>query len=91
MGTLSNKTMLEVLAKVQQRQIEILNTGRSCHVDAGVHYNCFDTGEHISFNVTVFEENTLDRSFDFYHNMTKDELEAEYARLAAYVNRIKTE
>lgn len=84
--------MLEMLAKVQQQQIEILKTGRSCHVDASVsehYYN--DTGEHISFDVTIFEQNELVRSFDFYHNMTQEELDAEYGCLVAYVNRIKAD
>lgn len=89
---LSDSIMLEMLAKVQPLQAEILKTGRSAHVDAGVHEPIFGDGaSHISFGVTIFEENDIVRDFDFSSSDTQEELEAEYVSLKAYVNRIKSE
>lgn len=89
---LPNSIMLEMLKKVQNLQSEIIISGRSCHLDAGVHEDLFfEGGTHISFDVTVFDENELVRQFDFSSNLNEEELNAEYQCLVAYVNRIKSE
>ena len=89
---LSNGIMLEMLKKVQNLQAEIIISGRSCHLDAGVYEDhFFEAGTHISFDVTVFDEHELVREFDFSSNLTEEELKEEYQCLVAYVNRIKSE
>ena len=82
--------MLETLAKVQPLQAEILNSGRSCHVDGSVCKQFFwNKGTHINFDLTVFEESEIVKQFDFSANMTQRELDAELACLEAYVERIE--
>ena len=78
----SKSVMLATLAKVQPLQAEILKTGRSCHLDAGVYQNLmWERDEtHLSFELT-----------DFYSDMTEKELQAEFGCLEAYVERIKEE
>ena len=89
---LPDSVMLETLAKVQPLQAEILNSGRSCHVDGSVCKQFFwNKGTHINFDLTVFEELELVRQFEFTADMTERELLAEVESLAAYVDRIKKE
>ena len=84
---LPDSVMLETLAKVQPMQIEIVKTGRSAHLDCGVH-----SGDgHISFDLTVFEELEIVRQFEFSSIWTSGELEEELTCLEAYVKRIKAE
>lgn len=82
--------MLETLKKVQPFQVEIINSGRHCHIDGGM-YRSSLLGNHVGFEVTVFECNEIVRQFEFSADMTRAELDAEIASLAAYVDRIKNE
>lgn len=87
---LSNEVMLETLKKVQPYQVEIFKTGRHCHLDGGMYRNIL-FGNHVGFDITVFEGNEIVRQFEFSADMTRAELDAEIASLAAYVDRIKNE
>lgn len=91
MDFLSDSIMLEMLKKVQPLQVEILKTGRTCHVDAGVGYSSLYDKSHIGFEVVIFEELDLVKDYDFSSVVTEEELNAEFACLQAYVNRIKAE
>ncbi|MBO7071864.1 MAG: hypothetical protein J6W09_11315 [Bacteroidales bacterium] len=84
---LPNSVMLETLAKVQPMQMEIVKTGRSAHLDCGVH----SVDGHISFDLTVFCDLEIVRQFEFSSLGTAGELEEELACLEAYVKRIKAE
>lgn len=89
---LPDSAMLEILAKVQPLQAEILKTGRSCHLDAGIHNNLWaGSGTHINFDVTIFEQHEIVRQFEFSANMSQEELTVELAAIQAYLNRIKDE
>ena len=83
--------MLETLQKVQQLQVEVLKTGRDCHVDAGVYVSTLDSDTHIGFDVIIFEDNEIDKSFEFSYTDSEKELKAELAKFEAYVDRIKDE
>lgn len=91
MEYLSDSIMLEMLKKVQPLQADVLKTGRSFHLDASVNHSYVYGGDYINFGVTIFEGNEIIRDFDFSSTMSQEELDAEYACLAAYVNRIKKE
>ncbi len=91
MNYLSDEFMLDLLAKVQPFQAEILKTGHSAHIDAGVHNNLWDAnhGSHINFSVDIFYENSIIESFDFSSADSADELNAEFMRLQAFIkNRL---
>lgn len=83
--------MLETLKKVQPYQIEIIRAGRYCHLDGGLYRGFAITPSHICFDVTIFEDSTIVRQFEFSADMTERELQAEVESLAAYVDRIKNE
>lgn len=87
MTHLSDNYMLDMLSKVQPFQAEIIKTGRSAHVDAHVHED-FDGDNHICFDVTVFESNTLVESFDFNSLDTEEQCEAVFSALVAYVHSL---
>lgn len=81
--------MLDMLAKVQPIQAEILKSGRSAHVDAHVHEDIDDYGKHhIDIDVTIFEGHSIVNSFDFSSNETEEQVEAVLASLVAYVHTL---
>lgn len=86
----THEVMLETLKKVQPYQVEIFKTGRHCHLDGGV-YHGIGSGDHINFDLTVFDDFEIVRKFEFGADMTEKELQAEVASLDAYVERIKEE
>lgn len=89
MKYLSDKFMLDMLSRVQPYQAEILKTGRSAHIDAHVHEDFWDPSDtHISFDVTVFEDNTLVKNFEFSSGDTEEQIEAVFASLVAYVHSL---
>lgn len=89
MTHLSDKFMLDMLSKVQPLQAEILKTGRSAHLDSHYHeYEWDQPGHDIEFEMYVFEDNSLVKTFDFNARDTEEEVEAVFASLAAYVNSI---
>jgi len=87
----SHEVMLEILGKVQPYQVEIIRTGRHCHIDGGLYRGAIVTPDHVGFEVTVFEDTEIVRQFEFDANMSSAELTAEIASLKAYVDRIKEE
>lgn len=89
MTHLSDTFMLDMLAKVQPIQAEILKSGRSAHVDAHVHEDIDDYGKHhIDIDVTIFDGNTLVKSFDFSSLDSEEQCEAELSALVAYVHTL---
>lgn len=86
----NHEVMLETLKKVQPFQVEIIKSGRHCHLDGGMYRDGF-FGDHVGFDITVFECSEIVRQFEFSADMTRAELDAEIASLAAYVDRIKNE
>lgn len=84
-----NETMLAMLQKVQPLQAEILKTGHSAHIDAGVHENIWDEAStHLSFDVFIYSGHSLIASFCFSSNDTEEQLEATYASLVAFVHAL---
>lgn len=86
----SHEVMLETLKKVQPFQVEIIKAGLHCHLDGGMYRNALFS-DHVGFEITVFEDNEIVREFEFSAVMSRAELDAEVASLAAYVDRIKNE
>lgn len=87
---LSNEFMLETLKKVQPIQIQLLQSGVSAHLDAGVSPNRYseDNGTHIDFSIDIFVENNLEKSFDFSPLDTEEEVNATVSSLQAYAKSL---
>lgn len=87
---LSNEIMLELLKEVQQKQIDLLNAGRTAHLDAGVYENTFpsDGETHINFSVCVFDGDIIDKTYDFMAGDTEEQNRARIATLVADINAI---
>ena len=89
MKHISDEFMLDMLSKVQPLQSDILKSGRSAHLDAHVHKGLWDPSDtHISFDVIVFEGNTLVKNFEFSSCDTEEEVEAVLASFVAYVHAL---
>lgn len=89
MTQLSDNFMLDMLSKVQPFQPEIIKTGRSAHLDAHYHEHEWFTPDHsIDFDLYVFENNELIKSFEFNSRYTEEEIEAVLTSLKAYVNSL---
>lgn len=89
MTLLSDEFMLDILSKVQPLQADILKSGRSAHIDAHVHEGFWDPSDtHISFDVTVFEDTTLVKIFEFSSRDTEEEVQAVFVSLVAYVHSL---
>ena len=90
MKYLDDSIMLAMLEKVQPLQIEILKTGQSAHLDGGPHSQWPDrTASYISFELTVFEENEIIKSFEFSAMETEEVLDATYGLAVAYTKYLK--
>lgn len=82
--------MLDTLKKVQALQVSILEAGYSAHIDANIHQNWMDvTGRHISFELVIFEDNEIIRSFEFSPSDSEDILNATYDLAVAYVKYLQ--
>lgn len=82
--------MLDTLKKVQALQPSILEAGYSAHIDANVHPNWPDEEHtHLSFELTIFEDNEIVNSFDFTASDSEDIINATYDRAAAYTKYLK--
>jgi len=89
MTQLSDNYMLEMLSKVQPYQADIVKTGRSAHLDVHYHEHDWDTPDHsISFDLYVFEHNSLVKTFEFNSADTEEELEAILASVIAYAHSL---
>ena len=89
MTFLSDEFMLDILSKVQPLQADILKSGRSAHIDASVHEAFWDPSDkHISFDVTVFQGNTLVENFEFSSVDTEEKVQAVLVSLVAYVHSL---
>ena len=82
--------MLELLKEVQQKQIDLLNAGLSSHLDANVHENTFpsDGGAHITFDLFIFDGDTLKSSYGFTATDTEEQNRARIVALVADMNAI---
>lgn len=90
MKYLSDSVMLDTLKKVQELQASILEAGYSAHIDASVHQNWMDvTGRHISFELVIFEDNEIIRSFEFSPSDPEGVLNATYDLAVAYVKYLQ--
>lgn len=60
-------TMIDLLKKAHEVQIKVaeLNDGHSIHVDHSSHENLYGGEHHMSFDVTLFEDNSLEESWTF--------------------------
>ena len=87
---LPNETMLEILKDVQREQSALIGIGRSAHLDVNIHENTFpsDSGTHITFTLTVFDGNTLDKTYDFTATDTEEQNRARLALLVADINAL---
>ena len=75
----SDQFMRGLLVQVQPLQADIIRTGHSAHLDADVHE------DHISFSVTIFQDNAIVKSFDFSALDSEDELFAQLKMLQAFI------
>jgi hypothetical protein len=89
MKYLSDSVMLDTLNKVQALQASILKAGYSAHIDANVHQNWMETGRHISFELVIFEDNEIIRSFEFSPSDPDGVLNATYDLAVACVNYLQ--
>lgn len=87
---LSNETMLSLMEEVQREQRALIFAGRSAHLDVNIHENTFpsDSGTHITFTLTVFDDNTLDKTYDFTATDTEEQNRARLALLVADINAL---
>lgn len=83
-------TMIDLLKKAHEVQIKVaeLNDGHSIHVDHSSHENMRDNGHHMSFDVTLFEDNSLEESWTFYSLDSEDELMHVYEDMMFHINRL---
>ena len=87
---LSDSIMLDMLKKVQELQPAILKAGYSAHIDATVHQNFLDAqNTHLSFELTVFEDNEIVKSFDFMSSDSEEVLNATYDLAVAYTKYLQ--
>lgn len=90
MTYLSDSVMLDTLNKVQALQPSILEAGYSAHIDANVHPNWPDEeNTHLSFELTIFEDNEIIRSFDFMASDPEEVINSTYDLAAAYTKYLK--
>lgn len=86
-------TMIDLLKKAHEVQIKIaeLNDGHSIHIDQSSHENLlpWSHGEHhISFDVTLFEDHSLEESWTFDASDSYDELMHIYEDMMFHINRL---
>lgn len=83
-------TMIDLLKKAHEVQIKVaeLNDGHSIHVDQNSHYNLYQPGNHMSFDVTLFEDNSLEECWTFDSSDSYDELMHIYEDMMFHINRL---
>lgn len=83
-------TMIDLLKKAQEVQIKVaeLNDGHGIHVDHSSHENLYGGGHHMSFDVTLFEDNSLVESWTFDSLDSEDELLHIYEDMMWNINRL---
>ncbi len=87
---LPDSVMLDTLKKVQELQATILQAGYSAHVDADVHQNIFNKDDrHLSFELTIFKDTDIIKSFDFMSYDSEDVLVATYDLAVAYTKYLQ--
>ena len=85
MQYLSDTTMCGILAKVQEIQPVALKKGYSFHLDAARQ----DWSEpHISISVTIFHDNDIILSYDFYAHDTEEQANALVEKIRADVDAL---
>ena len=83
-------TMIDLLKKAHEVQIKVaeLNDGHSIHIDHSSHENLYGGGYHMSFDVTLFEDNSLVESWTFDSSDSEDELMHIYEDMMWNINRL---
>lgn len=83
-------TMIDLLKKAHEVQIKVaeLNDGHSIHIDHSSHENLYGGGHHMSFDVTLFEDNSLVESWTFDSLDSEDELLHIYEDMMWDINRL---
>lgn len=83
-------TMIDLLKKAHEVQIKVaeLNDGHSIHIDHSSHENLYGGGHHMSFDVTLFDGNSLDESWTFNSSDSEDELNHIYEDMMFHINRL---
>lgn len=83
-------TMIDLLKKAHEVQIKVaeLNDGHSIHIDHSSHENLYGGGYHMSFDVTLFEDNSLVESWTFDSLDSEDELLHIYEDMMWNINRL---
>lgn len=83
-------TMIDLLKKAHEVQIKVaeLNDGHSIHIDHSSHENLYGGGYHMSFDVTLFEDNSLVESWTFDSLDSEDELLHIYEDMMWDINRL---
>ena len=83
--------MADLLAKAQVLQLAVakLNNGHSLHVDLSSNEDCFSgTDFHVSFGVTLFDGNSLVKSWNFDSLSDADELNHTLGDLTFHISRL---
>lgn len=83
-------TMISFLKKAHEVQIKVaeLNDGHSINIYHSSHENLYGGGYHMSFDVTLFEDNSLVESWTFYSLDSEDELNHIYEDMMFHINRL---
>ena len=87
----TTKFMSDLLQKVQVLQIAVagVNDGHSLHVDLNSNKDHFGgTEHHISFDVTLFDDNGLVQSWDFMGQDDADNLQHTLEDLSYHISRL---
>ena len=85
------KFMMDLLQKVQALQLAVagVNDGHSLHVDVDSNEDHFGSTErHISFCVTLFEDNEIVKSWDFMAQEDADTLNHTLEDASFFISRL---
>lgn len=82
--------MIDLLKKAHEVQIKVaeLNDGHSIHIDHSSHENLYGGGHYMSFDVTLFEDNSLEKSWTFDSLDSEYELNHIYEDMMFHINRL---
>lgn len=89
MEQVKDEIMLEILAAVQPLQTECLRRRHSMHLDTSIHHNFWGEGTHINFDVAIYSEYTLVKSFEFTALDTEAVNRAKVHLLDAYIKTLQ--
>lgn len=87
----TTKFMMDLLQKVQVLQLAVagINDGHSLHVDVSSNEDYFGgTGRHMSFDVTLFEDTEIVKSWDFMAQEDADTLNHTLEDASFFISRL---